>query len=81
MSNLNRTSKASLKVTPPKQDSSTSTKTTQQDRWLTVGLYPEFQPKKPWIRLHGMWLKEAGFTPQTRVRVRVMEGCLVITAE
>ena len=85
MSNLISTPKASPKATPPTQDSSavipTSAKTALQDRWLTVGLYPEFQPKKPRIRLHGMWLEEAGFTPQTRVRVRVMPGCLVITAE
>jgi len=46
-----------------------------------VGLYPEWRPKAPWIWLRGLWLKEAGFTPQTRVRVQVMTGRLVITAE
>ncbi|WP_374519352.1 SymE family type I addiction module toxin [Undibacterium squillarum] len=25
------------------------------------------------------WLQQAGFTPQSRIRVRVMNGCLVIT--
>jgi len=76
---------ASPESTLPTPDSSetipTSTGTSHQERWLTVGLYPEFRPRKPWIRLHGLWLKEAGFTPQTRVRVKVMTGCLVITAE
>jgi len=27
------------------------------------------------------WLAQAGFTPQSRIRVRVMMGCLVITTE
>ena len=49
------------------------------DRWLTVGLYPEFRPQTPTIRLKGKWLKAAGFMPNSRVRVRVMRGCLVIT--
>lgn len=53
----------------------------KQERFLTVQLYPERQPRSPWIRLRGLWLQQAGFTPQTRIRVRVMRGCLVITAE
>ncbi|WP_408058463.1 SymE family type I addiction module toxin [Undibacterium griseum] len=28
-----------------------------------------------------MWLAQAGFLPQARIRVRVMRGCLVITTE
>jgi len=59
----------------------TITGTTHPERLLTVGLYPEARPKTPWIRLRGLWLKEAGFTPQTRVRVQVTTGRLVITAE
>lgn len=51
------------------------------DRHLTVSLYPEPNPHVPWIRLHGLWLRQAGFTPKSRVRVRVMPGCLVITKE
>jgi len=53
----------------------------KQERFLTVALYPEASPRMPWIRLRGLWLLQAGFTPQTRIRVRVMRGCLVITAE
>jgi len=35
----------------------------------------------PWIQLKGFWLRQAGFEINTPVKVRVMEGCLVITAE
>ncbi|WP_211465968.1 SymE family type I addiction module toxin [Collimonas silvisoli] len=45
----------------------------------TVGLYPGAASKKPWIRLYGLWLTEAGFTPQTRIKVKVTSGRLVIT--
>jgi len=58
-----------------------TSKSSKQERFLTVKLYPEAQPKTPWIRLHGQWLQQAGFTPQTRIRVRVMTDCLVITRE
>ena len=53
----------------------------KQERIMTVGLYPEAKPHVPWIRLRGLWLQQAGFTPQSRIRVRVMVGCLVITKE
>ncbi|RZI39893.1 type I toxin-antitoxin system SymE family toxin [Herbaspirillum sp. HC18] len=56
-------------------------KSVKQERFLTVQLYPEAKPKIPWIRLRGQWLLQAGFSPQTRIRVRVMNGCLVITRE
>ncbi|MCY7259317.1 type I toxin-antitoxin system SymE family toxin [Pseudomonas protegens] len=35
----------------------------------------------PWIRLQGLWLRQAGFEVNENVKVRVMKGCLVITAE
>ena len=38
-------------------------------------------PPAPWIRLSGRWLEQAGFLPRSRVRVRVMRGCLVITTD
>lgn len=53
----------------------------RQERFLTVALYPEAQPRLPWIRLRGLWLEQAGFLPRARVRVRVMRGCLVITTD
>lgn len=38
-------------------------------------------PKKiPWIQLKGLWLQQAGFEPDDDIRVRVIKGCLVITA-
>ena len=50
------------------------------ERFLTVQLVPEAWPcKTPWLRLRGKWLAAAGFPQQTRVKVRVMKGCLVIT--
>ena len=52
-----------------------------QERFLTVSLYPEARPKTPWIRLRGLWLEQAGFTPHSRIRVRVMTDCIVITRE
>lgn len=52
-----------------------------QERFLTVALYPEAQPHIPWIRLRGMWLQQAGFTPKSKVKIRVMTDCLVITRE
>jgi len=35
----------------------------------------------PWIQLKGYWLRQAGFEINTPVKVRVMEGCLVLTTE
>ena len=35
----------------------------------------------PLIHLSGQWLLEAGFNILSRVKVRVMHGCLVITRE
>jgi len=35
----------------------------------------------PTIQVKGHWLQQAGFKIDTPVRIRVMEGCLVMTAE
>ena len=35
----------------------------------------------PWIQLKGYWLQQAGFEIDTPLKVRVMPGCLVLTAE
>lgn len=53
----------------------------KHERFLTVTLYPQANAKTPWIRLRGLWLLQAGFSPRMRVRVRVMKGCLVITSD
>lgn len=33
----------------------------------------------PWVQLKGYWLEQAGFTISAPIRVRVMDGCLVLT--
>lgn len=39
------------------------------------------QPKQiPWIQLKGQWLQQAGFEVNAAIKVRVIKGCLVITA-
>jgi len=35
----------------------------------------------PWIQLKGHWLQQAGFAINTPVKVRVMDGCLVLTTQ
>lgn len=35
----------------------------------------------PWIQPKGHWLQQAGFEINTPVKVRVMNGCLVLTTE
>lgn len=35
----------------------------------------------PWLQVKGLWLELARFSSDTAIKVRVMEGCLVITAE
>ena len=39
------------------------------------------ETKVPWIRMQGKWLEQAGFDVCTRVRIRVMAGCLVLTID
>jgi len=64
---------------------------TPTERRLTVGTqyyeYPdrvaEPRPSRPvpWLQMRGDWLAAAGFDIQAPVRVRVMQGCLVVTVE
>ena len=54
---------------------------THQERSATVGRCPDNPPRTPWIRLRGLWLEQAGFSPKTKVRIRVMTDCLVITKD
>ena len=35
----------------------------------------------PWIQMKGHWLRQAGFEIDTPIKVRVMDGCLVLTTE
>ena len=51
------------------------------ERFVTVSLYPEANPTTPFIRLRGLWLRQAGFNVQTRVRIQVKQGRLILTPE
>lgn len=35
----------------------------------------------PWIQMKGLWLRQAGFEVDTPIKIRVMDGCLVLTTE
>lgn len=35
----------------------------------------------PWIQMKGHWLQQAGFEIDTPIKVRIMDGCLVLTTE
>ena len=35
----------------------------------------------PWIQMKGHWLRQAGFEIDTPIKVRVMDGCLVLTTQ
>ncbi len=63
-------------------DSKSSCRSHQVLRSGRVGYIPD--PKRfhhPQIRIKGKWLAEAGFTIETLIDIRVMEGCLVITKQ
>lgn len=52
------------------------------NRQLTVGYasrYPDYS-RIPAITMKGQWLEAAGFATGTVVDVKVMEGCIVLTA-
>lgn len=52
------------------------------NRQLTVSYasrYPDYS-RIPAIAMKGQWLEVAGFTTGTAVDVKVMEGCIVLTA-
>lgn len=53
------------------------------NRKLKVGSasrYPDYT-RIPAIMMKGQWLEEAGFATDTRVDVRVMNGCIILTAK
>lgn len=72
-----------------KADHTSSTPITERRLKIAADFYPvniegkSYSPAKPvpWIRLRGLWLRQAGFEVNENVKVRVMKGCLVITAE
>ncbi|EBO9257978.1 endoribonuclease SymE [Salmonella enterica] len=42
--------------------------------------YPEYT-RIPAITLKGQWLEDAGFTTGSKLDIKVMEGCIVLTAQ
>ncbi len=63
-----------------------------QERYIKVNqIHYEYRIKEqssysgcrsvPWINIKGHWLRDAGFEIDTPVKVRVMDGCLVLTIE
>lgn len=42
--------------------------------------YPEY-PRIPAITLKGQWLEAAGFTTGSKMDIKVMEGCIVLTVK
>ena len=49
----------------------------QRRPWAT-NPYPVPRPV-PWVQLKGYWLEAAGFRIDAPIKVRVREGCLVLT--
>lgn len=61
-----------------------------QERYIKVsGVFYDYLPQAqlpntacravPRLQIKGHWLKQAGFEIDTPVKIRVMEGCLVVT--
>lgn len=53
------------------------------NRHLTVSYasrYPDYT-RIPAITLKGQWLEDAGFTTGSKLDIKVMEGCIVLTAQ
>ncbi len=63
----------------------------QTRRIKVTQTYYDYRPKDypahrglrsvPWIQMRGYWLEQAGFTINTPIKIRVMDGCLVLTSE
>ncbi|MCT4706362.1 SymE family type I addiction module toxin [Enterobacteriaceae bacterium H16N7] len=54
-----------------------------KNRRYTVGYIRDWQTHEPApaITLKGYWLEDAGFATGTPLKIRVMPGCLVLTAQ
>lgn len=61
----------------------TTEATELKTRRYTVGYIRDWQTHEPapTITLKGYWLEDAGFETGTQLKVRVMPGCLVLTAQ
>ena len=66
------------------------TQTAQQRQLKVYSTYSQYRPKQhrpggpqpiPWIQLKGLWLKQAGFDPNSDINVQVKKGRIVITRQ
>ncbi|WP_169788057.1 SymE family type I addiction module toxin [Caldimonas brevitalea] len=75
-------------------EASPSRKLLKHERYISVcatyqtyqragnGLHTEtVETRVPWMRLSGKWLEAAGFAIRARVRIRITDGCLVLTTD
>ena len=78
----NRNSKSGARLTQNKACQERKIKVNQINYMYTLKDDPIGAGRPvPWIQLKGYWLQQAGFEINTPVKVRVMEGCLVLTTE
>lgn len=70
------------KESAPPDPASPAINQTFAERLLTVTTFCASAPaggRYPWLQLRGHWMAKAGFPVGTKVRVRVMTDCLVLT--
>jgi hypothetical protein len=78
----NRNSKSGTRLTQNKACQERNIKVNQINYMYTLKDDPVGAGRPvPWIQLKGYWLQQAGFKINTPVKVRVMDGCLVLTTE
>jgi hypothetical protein len=53
----------------------------QKTRQLTVSTTFDGRKTYPFLRLHGLWLEEAGFKPHSFVKLAISRGKIVITPD
>ncbi|WP_218187212.1 SymE family type I addiction module toxin, partial [Pseudomonas sp. ENNP23] len=75
-------------LTMAKADHRAVTPRTERFATVAADYYPPLAERShagdrtiPGIKLRGLWLQQAGFEVNEKIRIRVMQGCLVITAE
>ena len=69
---------------PPKKDPNApppKERPMKAERFLTVGVSLGSPIPTPALRVTGQWLEQAGFSANTKIKITVAKGCLVITKE
>ena len=52
-----------------------------QERCMKVHQIHHNNKSIPWLNIKGQWLEQAGFNIHSPIKIRVMNGCLVITTK